>query len=144
MINFYRGDTAIIICSTVGMHMGAWLHYKTGALREPLLPPPYEVNWPSYSMLSSLFLRTILGYCCILANKAVGKSLSYAIMCGILRVNSKELKQSQDSLENKNKILVDLVYRYFTYSFIGFNITYLLPNIFTMLGIERPTFYTEL
>ncbi|XP_058801363.1 sphingosine-1-phosphate phosphatase 1-like isoform X2 [Phymastichus coffea] len=139
-----RGDTALVVSVTVGVHVGVWLHYKTGALIKPLLPPPYHVIWPSYSILGLVILRTILGYCCILGTKAVGKSLSYATMCGILQVNSKELIQSQDSLDNKNKILVDLIYKYITYFTIGFNITYLLPNVFTVLGIERPTFYTEL
>ena len=140
---FYRGDTTLVVSVTAGVHVGAWLTYKTGALLKPSIPPPYEIIWPSYPMLGRTVLRTIFGLCCIIATKAVCKSLSYATMCAILGVNSKELMQSENSLANKKKILVDLVYKYIAYFMIGFNIVYLLPSVYTMIGIERPTFYTE-
>lgn len=110
----------------------------------PQVPPPYNIMWPSYPMFGITVLRTILGFCCVLSTKAICKSLSYATICAILRVNSKELMQSENSLKNKNKILVDLVYKYIFCFMIGFNTVYLLPNVFTMIGIERPTFYTEI
>ena len=124
--------------------MGAWLNYKTGALLASEIPPPYNIMWPSYSMMVKAVIRTVLGFCCVMGTRAICKSLSYTTMCAILRVNSKELMQSENSLENKNKILVDLVYKYVTCFMIGFNTVYLLPKVFTILGIERPNFYTEL
>ena len=133
-----------MVSVTAGVHVGAWLNYKTGAFLKPPFSPPYEILWPSYPMFGRLVLRTILGFCCVIGTKAISKSLSYATMCAILRVNSKELMQSENSLANKRKILVDLVYKYIACFAIGFNIVYLLPNIFTIVGIERPTFYTEL
>ncbi|XP_015519638.1 sphingosine-1-phosphate phosphatase 1 [Neodiprion lecontei] len=139
-----RGDTAMVVSVTAGVHVGAWLNYRTGAMSTPLLPPPYNIIWPSYPMLGRTVLRTILGFCCIIATKALFKFLSYATMCAILRVNSKELMKSRNCLENRNKVLVDLVYKYITCFMIGFNAVYLLPNVFSMIGIERPTFYTEL
>ena len=134
----------MVVSVTAGVHAGAWLNYKTGALSVPALPPPYNIIWPSYPMLGRTVLRTILGFSCIIATKAICKSLSYATMCTILKVNSKELIKSENSLENKNKVLVDLVYKYITCFMIGFNTVYLLPNVFTIIGIERPTFYTEI
>ncbi|XP_015591575.1 sphingosine-1-phosphate phosphatase 2-like [Cephus cinctus] len=139
-----RGDTTMVVSVTAGVHFGAWLNYRTGALSAPPLPPPYNVIWPSYPMLGRTVLRTILGFCCVIATKAVCKSLSYATMCAILKVNSKELMNSDNCLENRNKVLVDLVYKYITCFMIGLNTVYLLPNVFTMIGIERPTFYTEM
>lgn len=134
----------MVVSVTTGVHVGAWLNFKTGALSAPLYPPPYHVIWPSYPMLGRAILRTIIGFCCVLGTKALCKSLSYASMCTILRVNSKELMRSENSLDNKNKVLVDLVYKYITCFMIGFNTVYLLPNVFTILGIERVTFYTEM
>ncbi|XP_011500152.1 PREDICTED: sphingosine-1-phosphate phosphatase 1-like [Ceratosolen solmsi marchali] len=138
-----RGDTTLVISVTAGVHVGAWLNYKTGAFVMPIQPPPYEIIWPSYLILGITTLRTIFGFCCVLGTKVICKTLTYNTMCAILQVNSKELMQSKDSLKNKKKILVDLVYKYITCFMIGFNIVYLLPNIFAMIGIERPTFYTE-
>ncbi|OXU29965.1 hypothetical protein TSAR_008302 [Trichomalopsis sarcophagae] len=139
-----RGDTTLVVSVTAGVHIGAWLNFKTGALSMPQVPPPYNIMWPSYPMFGRMVLRTILGFCCVLGTKAICKSLSYTTICAILRVNSKELMQSENSLENKNKILVDLVYKYIFCFMIGFNTVYILPNVFTMIGIERPTFYTEI
>lgn len=65
-------------------------------------------------------------------------------MCAILRVNAKELMKSKNALDNTNKVLTDLVYKYISCFMIGFNTVYLLPSVFTILGIERPTFYTEM
>jgi sphingosine-1-phosphate phosphatase 1 len=109
----------------------------------PNIPPPYDIIWPSYLILGRTILRTIFGFCCVIGTKIIFKSLTYNAMCAILGVNSKDLMQSKDSLENKTKILVDLVYKYITCFMIGFNIVYLLPNVFTMIGIERSTFYIE-
>ncbi|XP_033225542.1 sphingosine-1-phosphate phosphatase 1-like isoform X2 [Belonocnema kinseyi] len=139
-----RGDTTMVVAVTTGVHVGAWLNYKIGALSASPLPPPYNIIWPSYPMLGRTVLRTILGFSCVIATRAICKTFSYATMCAILRVNSKELKNSENSLQNKNKVLVDLVYKYITCFMIGFNTVYLLPNVFTMIGIERPTFYTEI
>ncbi|XP_012252458.2 sphingosine-1-phosphate phosphatase 2-like isoform X2 [Athalia rosae] len=139
-----RGDTAMVVSVTTGVHVGAWLNYRTGVMSTPLLPPPYNIIWPSYPMLGSAVLRTILGFCCIIATKAFFKFFSYATMSAILKVNSKELMRSQNCLENRNKVLVELVYKYITCFMIGLNAVYLLPNVFSMIGIERPTFYTEL
>lgn len=51
--------------------------------------------------------------------------------------------RSKDYSRDKNKVLVDLVHKYITCFMIGVNTVYLLPNVFTAIGIERPTFYTE-
>ncbi|XP_076655004.1 sphingosine-1-phosphate phosphatase 2 [Halictus rubicundus] len=139
-----RGDTSMVVSVTTGVHVGAWLNYKTGAMITPTQTPPYHILWPSYAMFGCLILRTILGFCSILATRAVCKSLSYGTMCAILKVSAKDLMKSENSLENKSKVLVDLVYKYLTCFMIGVNTVYLLPNVFTMIGIERPTFYTEI
>ncbi|XP_043503525.1 sphingosine-1-phosphate phosphatase 1-like isoform X1 [Polistes fuscatus] len=139
-----RGDTTMVVSVTAGVHAGAWLNYKTGAFSLPLLPPPYDIIWPSYRMLGCMILRTILGFCSVIGTKAICKSLCYTIICAILKINSKELMKSENYLENKSKIFTDLVYKYLTCFMIGINTVYLLPNVFTIIGIERPTFYTEL
>ena len=134
----------MVVSVTTGVHVGAWLNYQTGAMVAPYLPPPYKIIWPTYTMLGYTIVRTILGFGCVLASKAICKSLIYVSMCAILGIDSKGLIKSEHSLENKNKTLVDLVYKYVSCFMIGFNTVYLLPKLFIMLGIERPTFYTEM
>lgn len=95
-------------------------------------------------MLGTLILRTVLGLCCVLATKAIGKSVCYAVACAFLGRDKTELIKSENTLANKPKIFVDLSSKFVTCFFIGLNIQYLLPNVFKLLGIGRPDFYTEI
>lgn len=139
-----RGDTTMVVSVTSGVHFGSWLNFTTGALSESLLSPPYEINWPTYQTLALIIFRTIFGFCCVIFLRGVCKSLSYSAMCAILRINSKDLIKSENSLKNKNKVIVDLFYKYVTYFMVGFNIAYLMPKIFSIIGIGRNTFYNEM
>ncbi|XP_058815818.1 sphingosine-1-phosphate phosphatase 2-like [Topomyia yanbarensis] len=138
-----RGDTTLTVSVCAGIEIGAWLHYMLGDISSPVNPPPYEIIWPSYAMLGMLLLRTVLGLCCIVATRAFGKSISYAFVCFLLGRDKNELRRSENTLENKNKIIVELSYKFFTYGMIGFNTQYLLPKVFKLLKIGRPDFYTE-
>ncbi|XP_055546404.1 sphingosine-1-phosphate phosphatase 1-like [Wyeomyia smithii] len=139
-----RGDTTLTVSVCAGIEIGAWLHYMLGDFTAPNNPPPYEIIWPSYAMLGMLLLRTVLGLCCIVATRAFGKSISYAFVCFLLGRDKNELRRSENTLENKNKIIVELSYKFYTYGMIGFNTQYLLPTVFKLLRIGRPDFYTEI
>ncbi|XP_076174437.1 sphingosine-1-phosphate phosphatase 2 [Ptiloglossa arizonensis] len=139
-----RGDTSMVVSVTTGVHVGAWLNYSTGAMLAPAKQPPYRIVWPSYLMFGCMILRTVLGFCSILATRTICKSLSYGTICAILKINSKDLMRSRNYSENKNKVFVDLVHKYVTCFMIGVNTVYFLPNVFAMIGIGRPTFYTEI
>lgn len=134
----------MIISVCLGVQIGAWTNYQMGFLFESKATQPYAIIWPTYEMFGLCALRTIIGFCCILSTRALCKSASYATLCALLKLNSKELKFTKDSLENKQKIIVELGYKFITYLLMGFNTLYSMPTVFRMLGIERPTFYTEI
>lgn len=140
------GDTTIILSVATGILTAAWLNYQLGALQPPAITAtrPYEIIWPSQRMLGQMILRTIIGLCCVIATRAVGKSIAYAFVCMLLGLDQNVVKQSQNTLENRDKIIVELSYKFFVYIFIGIVINYLLPNAFKMLTIGRPEFYTEI
>lgn len=131
---------------TTGILVAAWLNYQSGAFEPPTITSvrPYEIIWPTYRMIGLIILRTVLGLCCVIATRAVGKSISYAFVCMLLGRDRNEVKASESTLENRDKITVELSYKFFVCGMIGFNIQYLVPNAFKMLGIGRPDFYTEL
>ncbi|XP_028156374.1 sphingosine-1-phosphate phosphatase 1-like [Ostrinia nubilalis] len=139
-----RGDTTMIVSVCAGILVGSWTNYQLGNMHASNLSPPYEIIWPSIEMLGCTILRTILGFCGVLATRAIGKSFSYAFICALLGKDKNELRNSENSLDNKNKIIVELCYKYFTYGMIGFNTTYVFPNVFDLLKINRPTYYTEI
>lgn len=139
-----RGDTTMCVALYAGIQIGAWINYQSGYIQVPALPPPYPVMWPSHAMLGHLILRTVIGLCCVLATRALGKSVCYALACAFLGRDQHELKQSQNCLTNTHKIFVDLSSKFCMAFMIGVNIQYLLPNVFKLIGIGRPDFYTEI
>lgn len=140
----FRGDTAMVVSVTAGIHAGAWLAYHAGVLNASTSLPPYRIVWPTYSMFGRLVVRTIFGFISVIATKILCKILSYVILCAILGINWRQLLKCQDYSGNQNKILIDLVYRYVACFMIGVNTVYFLPQVFSMIGIGRPAFFTEL
>ncbi|XP_063533562.1 sphingosine-1-phosphate phosphatase 1-like [Cydia strobilella] len=139
-----RGDTTMIVSVCAGILTGSWTNYQLGNLAPASTPPPYTIIWPSIDMLGNTILRTILGFCGVVATRAIGKSVSYAFICALLGKDKNELRNSENSLDNKNKIIVELCYKYFTCGMIGFNTVFVFPNVFYLLRINRPTYYTEI
>lgn len=134
----------MIVSVCAGILTGSWTNYQLGNLTASDQQQPYPIIWPSVEMLGCTLLRTTLGFCGVLATRALGKSLSYAIISALLGKDKNELRNSENSLDNNNKIIVELCYKYFTYGMIGFNTTYVFPNVFQLLKINRPTYYTEI
>lgn len=136
----------MIISFASGILVAAWLNYQLGALQPPDISStrPYQIIWPTWPMTGLIILRTVLGLCCVIATRAVGKSIAYAFVCMLLGRDRNEIKKSETTLENRDKIIVELSYKFFVCGMIGFNTNYLLPNVFKMLGIGRPDFYTEI
>lgn len=143
---YFSGDTTIILSVATGILTAGWLNYQLGALQLPAITAtrPYEIIWPTQRMIGLMILRTILGLCGVIATRALGKTIAYAFVCMLLGLDQNVVKQSQNTLENRDKIIVELSYKFFVYISIGMNINFLLPNAFKMLAIGRPEFYTEI
>lgn len=131
---------------TTGILVAAWLNYQLGSLQPPDISSsrPYQIIWPTYHMMGLIMLRTIIGLSVVIATRAVGKSIAYAFVCMLLGRDKNEVKASESTLENRDKIIVELTYKFFVCSSIGFNTNCLLPNFFKILNIGRPDFYTEI
>ncbi|KAL1498298.1 hypothetical protein ABEB36_009117 [Hypothenemus hampei] len=139
-----RGDTTMILSVCVGVLIGAWLNFQTGLMSETNLPLPRMIMWPSWSMSGFILLRTAIGFLFVLLTRQVFKSFSYSFICMLLKEDETKLKQSENTLQNKHKTIVELGCKYITCGMIGFNILYTIPQIFRFLKIERPTFFTEI
>ncbi len=84
-----------------------------------------------------MVLRLVLGVVILFATRAVFKTLMYSLVCAILGVNKADVK-------GKQRLSVELPCKFVTYTFIAFNAVYVAPQVFRYLGIERPTFFTEI
>ncbi|KAG0727911.1 Sphingosine-1-phosphate phosphatase 1 [Chionoecetes opilio] len=138
-----RGDTTVIVGVGCGSLLGSWVNYQLGIIRGPSLPPPYTVLWPTLNMVGLSMLRTSLGLVVIVAVRAIFKSLSFATICALLQVRAEDYMNRSGSLTSQRRLVVELFYKFITYIAIGFTIVYTGPFTFRLLGIERPTFYTE-
>lgn len=143
-VSSFRGDTTMIVSVCVGVHIGAWLNYQTGNMSPAELTPPYTILWPSYTMLGCIVVRTLLGFIGVLLTRSFAKQFSYSVFCALLREDVKNIKQSENTLQNRHKTIVELGCKYVTCALIGFNALYLIPHLFRLLKIERPTFHTEI
>ncbi|XP_042235412.1 sphingosine-1-phosphate phosphatase 2-like isoform X1 [Homarus americanus] len=139
-----RGDTTVIVGVGCGSLLGSWVNYQMGIIREPSLPPPYSVIWPSLNMIGLSLLRTVLGLVIIVAVRAIFKSLSFATICALLQVKAEDYVNKTGSITVRRRLVVELFYKFITYIAIGFTVVYTGPMAFRLIGIERPTFYTEI
>ena len=140
----FRGDTTMILSVSFGVLSGAWLNYQTGLMTTSDLPLPHIIMWPSSTMFGFLLLRTMIGFFFILLTRQISKGLSYSVLCAILKEDEDKLKKSENTWKNKHKTIVELGCKYVTCAMIGFDISYLMPQLFRFLKIERPTFFTEI
>lgn len=138
-----RGDTTVIVGVGCGSLLGSWVNYQMGIIREPSLPPPYTVIWPSFNMIGLSLLRTVLGLVIIVAVRAIFKSLSFATICALLQVKAEDYVNKTGGIPVRHRLIVELFYKFITYIATGFTVVYTGPMAFRLIGIERPTFYTE-
>lgn len=131
-----RGDTILIIGVGAGVTLGSWLNYQWGIIRGPPMPPPYKIIWPTYEMMGLTALRTCIGILVVVATRAFFKSITYALVCYLLKLDPRDKKSRQVSL-------ADTTSKFITYTAIAFNVTYLSPAVFRFMNIERLTMFTE-
>lgn len=134
----------MIVSVTIGVQIGAWLNYQTGIMSTSDLSPPYTIMWPTYTMTLNMILRTILGFSLVVILKVLAKRIFYHLLCAILKQDVKQVKKSENTLQNTQKIFIELGCSYLTCASIGFFILYGIPHVFRYFKIERPQFYTEI
>lgn len=139
-----RGDTALCVGLYAGIEVGAWMNYQLGYMTVPDMTPPYPIIWPGHAMMGHLLIRTVIGLCCILATRSLGKTIGWTVGCALIGRDKEQLKASENSLENSHKVFVDLFAKFGLTLMIGLNLQFLLPNLFKWMGIGRPDFYTEI
>lgn len=128
----------------MGAQIGFWSNYRLGIVRGPPLPPPYPILWPKYpDQYGHTLLRMIVGGVTFMAIRAVVKPISYFVACYIMNEDMKTLQKQPFDIKNKHKIYAELTYKFVTYVAVGFNVLFIAPIVFQVIGIERSTFYTE-
>lgn len=155
----FRGDTAMIISVCAGILIGSWTNFRLGHMAPYPYPPPYTIIWPDRNMLRKqslklkinftnplavlAALRTILGFGIVLALRMFCKIGVKIFLCWVLDVDGESINNPKLNT-SRRATFVELCVKFVTYFIIGFSIVYAIPVLFRYLGIERPTFYTEI
>lgn len=132
-----RGDTTIILGVCGGIGLGHWVCYQYGLMERATTPPPYDIIPPSFSWFGQMLLRLSIGVVILFSTRAVMKTLTLNVICWLT-------KQDKEDVRAHQKLIVELPLKFFTYMAIAFNSVYLAPQVFRYMGIERPTYFTEI
>jgi len=85
----------------------------------------------------------MLGVFLVFLTRLVAKTVMVKFLNSILNVHLSHLKDSDPVLRRKASFM-ELATKFVTCFAMGFNIVFSIPALFRYLGIERPTFYTEI
>ena len=132
-----RGDTTVILAVCGGIGLGHWVCFQYGLMEKAVTPPPYDIIPPSWTWFGQMLLRLAIGVVILFSTRAVMKAIMYNTIRLITGMSSAEMKSQQ-------RLVVELPYKFCTYTVIAFNSVYLAPQVFKFMGIERPTFFTEI
>ncbi|XP_075049602.1 sphingosine-1-phosphate phosphatase 1 [Mixophyes fleayi] len=125
-----RGDTAQILGSGAGIACGSHVNYLLGLLAEPSsheLPfsiPPFTVN-----LLGKVMLRVLFGLVVLLLIRAVMKRVTIPLACKVSGIPCDDIRKARQRME------VELPYRYLTYGMVGFAVMFIVPYLFTWVGL---------
>jgi len=139
-----RGESTVVLGSYLGTQLGNWLNFQVGIIQGVPVPPPYPILWPTFHQYGQTLLRVVIGGVIGVATRAVFKPVSYLTACYLLETDTHTLKHQEFHVRNRKKLAADLFYKFLTYTAIGFNVCFVAPVVFRVLGCERPSFYTEL
>ncbi|XP_063295017.1 sphingosine-1-phosphate phosphatase 1 [Pelobates fuscus] len=126
-----RGDTAQILGSGAGIACGSHVNYMLGLMLEPspdllpLIPPPITVT-----LFGKALLRFLIGVVVLLVIRAAMKKISIPLACKVFGIPCHDIRKARQRME------VELPYRYITYGSVGFGAMFVVPYLFTWIGLH--------
>ncbi|XP_075782497.1 serine/threonine-protein phosphatase 2A 56 kDa regulatory subunit epsilon isoform isoform X7 [Pelodiscus sinensis] len=126
-----RGDTAQILGSGAGVACGSHFNYMFGLMQDPspnalpLIPPSITVT-----LFGKAILRLLIGVIVLLLTRIVMKKITVPLACKIFGIPCNDIRQARQRME------VELPYRYITYGMVGFSLMVLVPSLFLFIGLS--------
>ncbi|KAL8168816.1 UNVERIFIED_CONTAM: Sphingosine-1-phosphate phosphatase 1 [Gekko kuhli] len=126
-----RGDTAQILGCGAGVACGSHVNYLLGLMPDPspeALPlpvPPLTVT-----VLGKAMLRLLIGVVILLLTKMAMKKVTIPLACKIFGIPYDDIRRARQRME------VELPYRYITYGMVGFSLMFLIPSLFCIMGLS--------
>lgn len=126
-----RGDTAQILGTGAGIAVSSHLNHQLALIHDPpasMLPlqaPPLGLGLFGWS-----FLRFFLGVVMLMAIRAVMKALTIPLVCRAVGISSQDVRKARQNMQ------VELPYRYIVYWTVGFGAFFLVPFVFSCVGLS--------
>ncbi|KAJ7345267.1 hypothetical protein JRQ81_001217 [Phrynocephalus forsythii] len=126
-----RGDTAQILGCGAGVACGSHVNNLLGLMPDPP-PEMFPLVTPSLTvtLVGKAMLRLLIGVVLLLLVKTGMKKITIPLACKIFNVPSGDTQQARQRME------VELPYRYFTYGMVGFSLAFLIPALFHVMGLS--------
>ncbi|XP_039611875.1 sphingosine-1-phosphate phosphatase 2 isoform X2 [Polypterus senegalus] len=123
-----RGDTTIILGVATGSTVGFWTNYQLGETYEPTGEFPLSLPPLTCGIVLTAAARVLVGLLCLLVVRQVVKGLMLKVLCTWFDVSVKD-KDARQRLE------IEVPYKFVTYSSIGFSTTVPVPHLLMLLGL---------
>lgn len=126
-----RGDTAQILGCGAGVACGCHVNYMLGLMPDPpaealpLLVPPLTAT-----LFGKAIVRLLIGVVLLLLTKTAMKKVTIPLACQIFHIPCGDVRQARQRME------VELPYRYCTYGMVGFSLIFLIPSLFCTIGLS--------
>lgn len=131
-----RGDTTLSLAVFSGIYAGLWFTRSATDFIPVSDEAPYDVHLPGWDVISITLLRQTIGVFFIVILLTVNKYFVLQALCKVFGYDPKDP-------ESKKHLVIELPYKYVSYFSVSLVATYIMPLIFVYLGIQRPSFYTE-
>nr|DBA14411.1 TPA: hypothetical protein GDO54_005385 [Pyxicephalus adspersus] len=126
-----RGDTAEILGSGAGVACGSHVSYMLGLMAEPLpTSMPFIIPAITVNLLAKALLRVVVGLVILLPIRAVMKMVTIPLACKVFGIPCDDIRKARQRME------VELPYRYLTYGVVGFSVIFFVPYLFTCVGLQ--------
>ncbi|KAM9293939.1 sphingosine-1-phosphate phosphatase 1 [Gastrophryne carolinensis] len=126
-----RGDTAEILGCGAGVACGSYASYKMAIMTEtspdalPFTIPPITVN-----LFGKALLRVFIGLVIVLPIRAIMKMVTIPLACKVFNIPCDDIRLARQRME------VELPYRYITYGVVGFSVVFIVPYVFSFIGLQ--------
>ncbi|CAK6972098.1 sphingosine-1-phosphate phosphatase 1 [Scomber scombrus] len=126
-----RGDTAQILGTGAGVALASHVNHRLGLMPD-LTPEQLPVTMPTLSaaLVGVAMLRFVLGVVALVATRALMKAVTIPLVCRVCGVPSDDVRKARQHME------VELPYRYIVYGTVGFNVLFLVPQLFDYMHLS--------
>ncbi|KAG2457383.1 SGPP1 phosphatase, partial [Polypterus senegalus] len=126
-----RGDTAEILGTGAGIACASNLNYMLGLMPDPPVSLlPLAVPAITTGLVVKCGTRFLLGVVILLVTRAIMKAITIPLACRIFHIPCDDIRKARQRME------VELPYRYITYGTVGFTALFVVPVIFRVLNLS--------